>query len=589
MNKLKLMVGGLIISAAALVGIGTFNAATQVSAADCSANAVIKCGVANGDNRSLRAKYNSDATPGTKAIYSWFGYSSDVVNNYVSKVGYVTKSGNVVVDGKVVATDAFSAGRQYISGSTKRSAGGYTFYTRDTQNSFLSNTISAIVWFSPNGQFRGAALYDCGNPVGATPVPVPPAPVAKCDSLTAAKVSRDEYKFTTAATAQNGAKITGYGYNFGDGTVNNNAGATVTHKYAKAGTYKTTVYVRFTVNGAAQTKTCETTVTVAQEVQKPTPVYICDSLTATKISRNEYKFTTATTAKDGATLKSVAYDFGDGKTGTGTTVNHTYAAPGTYTVVATPTFTVDGKDVTAPSNACKATITIEKENCTVPGKEHLPVDSPECKEDKPAVEITKLVNNAETATVTVGTEFEYEISVKNTGNVDLKDVVVTDKAPAQVTLLSVKDNLGKIENNTWTYTLGTLKVGETKKFTLTAKYAAYVAGNHVNNVCVETPTIPGTNPDDCDEATTNTTEDVKVCVIETKEIKTIPRADYNESTMTTDMSKCAEETPTPVNPKAGVPAELPHTGVMDVLGGGLGLSAIAGSTYYYVASRRNLR
>lgn len=589
MNKIKLMVGGLIISAAALVGIGTFNAATQVSAADCSANAVIRCGVANGDDRSLRAKYNSDATRGTKAIFGWFGYNSDVVNNYTAKRGYVTKSGNVVVNGKVVATNAYSAGRQYISGSTKRSAGGYTFYTRSTQVSFRSSSISALVWFSPNGQFKGAVLYDCGNPVGAKPVPLPPAPVAQCDRLTAAKVSRNEFRYTTTATAKNGAKITSYGYNFGDGTIVNNGGATINHKYAKAGTYKTTVYVRFTVNGASQTKTCETTVTVAKEVVPP--VYTCDSLTASKISRNEYKFTTAVTAKNGAVLKSIAYNFGDGKTANaGTTVNHTYAAEGTYTVTATPTFTVNGKDVAAQSNACKVTVTIDKEMCPIPGKEQYPKDSPECKEDKPAVEITKLVNNAETATVTVGTEFEYQISVKNTGNVDLKDVVVTDKAPAEVTLIRNKDGLGNVANNTWVYTLGTLKVGETKNFTLVAKYAQYVAGNHVNNVCVETPTIPGTNPDDCDEATTNTTEDIKVCVIETKEIKTIPRADYDESTMTTDMSKCDEETPTPENPKApDTPAELPRTGVADVLGGGFGLSAIAGSAYYYVASRRNLR
>ena len=71
---------------------------------------------------------------------------------------------------------------------------------------------------------------------------------------------------------------------------------------------------------------------------------------------------------------------------------------------------------------------------------------------------------------------------------DLDDVN-TDNAPSQVKLLSADQ--GKINGNTWTYTIPTLAAGESKSFAIKAKYTAYVAGTHVNKVCVDTPTIPG--------------------------------------------------------------------------------------------------
>ncbi len=44
------------------------------------------------------------------------------------------------------------------------------------------------------------------------------------------------------------------------------------------------------------------------------------------------------------TLQSVTWTFGDGKTGTGAVVTHTYAAAGTYEAVATVTVKKDGSE-----------------------------------------------------------------------------------------------------------------------------------------------------------------------------------------------------------------------------------------------------
>lgn len=125
-----------------------------------------------------------------------------------------------------------------------------------------------------------------------------------------------------------------------------------------------------------------------EEIPKPQPpVYTCELLTVQRIGSEKermYRFNLSTTAKNGAVLKNVSYNFGDGNTKVaGSTVDHGYSRDGEYTTVATPTFTVDGKDVTAPTNPkCKVTVktSIPIENCPIPGKENLPKDSKDCQE-----------------------------------------------------------------------------------------------------------------------------------------------------------------------------------------------------------------
>lgn len=279
----------------------------------------------------------------------------------------------------------------------------------------------------------------------------------------------------------------------------------------------------------------------------PQPVYSCDTLTPSTIDRAIRRFTIGYTARNGAAATAFNFTWGDGtsETWNGAIRDHTYAKPGTYTVTASVTMTVNGQTVVVGDGGCHTTVTISPEMCTVPGKTQYPKDDPRCVEDKPAVSITKTVNNTEHIVAKVGETFTYQITVKNTGNVVLKDAKVTDTAPAQVTLLTASE--GTVSGSTWNYTISELAVGASRSFTVTAKYGAYAAGTHVNTVCVDTPTVPGT-PDDCDDAST--------------------------------------ETFTPGTP---TPPVLPHTGVADTLMNVVGAGGLVGATLYFVTSRRALR
>jgi uncharacterized repeat protein (TIGR01451 family) len=78
----------------------------------------------------------------------------------------------------------------------------------------------------------------------------PEEPIFACTNLAFAFVSEKTYKFTTSATAANGAVVKHYIFNFGDGTQELVTDKNVAeHTYEKAGTYVVSVDVAFTVDG----------------------------------------------------------------------------------------------------------------------------------------------------------------------------------------------------------------------------------------------------------------------------------------------------------------------------------------------------
>ncbi len=104
-------------------------------------------------------------------------------------------------------------------------------------------------------------------------------------------------------------------------------------------------------------------VTVPGNECKPTPnpKYSCDLLTVTKGDNRKITASVAYTGTNGATLKTVTYNFGDGSTPLTTdktSVSYQYAKDGTYAVTATLTFSVNGADKTGvTSAACAQSVT----------------------------------------------------------------------------------------------------------------------------------------------------------------------------------------------------------------------------------------
>ncbi len=369
---------------AAMVGAGLFVTSMAPAAAEtynCDSNAVIYCGASSASQ--VTERYNDGVSGHNTAtsihhIYSHFGISSSDIQSIKStaQMGTVTKSGDVYIGSKLVATDAVTAGRENIAGSKTVTYDGTTFYTREPKVSFLNNSLDAYVVMQ-NGQFKYAILVSCGNPVIATPVPAPkptpkptPTPCYQCTSLTDTQDARNQFTFTAKAEASNGAVITGYVFNYGDGTnqtVSTSAASTTAqHTYSNSGTFNVSVSALVKVNGAIKTVTaanCATTVKVTP-VPTPTPCYQCTSLTDTQDARNQFTFTAKAEASNGAVITGYVFNYGDGTNQTvstsaaSTTAQHTYSNSGTFNVSVSALVKVNGAIKTVTAANCATTVKV---------------------------------------------------------------------------------------------------------------------------------------------------------------------------------------------------------------------------------------
>lgn len=572
---------------AALLVAATFGV-IQLSvhaAPSCDKVNIVYCGLNGGSTaaqiNSLQSYYDKgvDTTNphrhynDLQAVYNWAGASQSIINNMNTsntKVGVLYRSdGSIKVGGRVVGTDSYMAAR-YSSGSGYTKITPYAWARKVSPSHNTESTYQVLVHFDSTGKADFAVAIECANAVHFTPVkpPKPPAPkptpVAACTNVTVAKIDDHNFRFTATGSTAHGATIKSFTFRVYQGSsvirtksanASNNK-ASVTYNRDTPGSYKVIATAATSV-GSKTSNACQATFSVPKPPApkpKPTPVYACKETTATKISRTKVQFTTTHTAKN-ATFKSVQYVIrnANGKEIARTNSStYTQTKAGKYSVQAYVTFSVNGKTKTVTGANCQTTFT---------------VPAPKT----PAITIQKHVNNQKDISVQVGEQFTYELQITNTGEVDLKNAVVTDTPPAGVTLL--QGSVGTITNNKWTYTIPELKVNQSVSVAITAKVPKFMAGTLVNTACVDTTQISG-SPDSCSHATVS----VPPCEMPGKE------------NLPANSPECTETPPATPPTTPEVPTELPHTGIgtANSIVALLGAGSLIGAVSYYIASRRAL-
>ena len=130
--------------------------------------------------------------------------------------------------------------------------------------------------------------------------------------------------FDASASDDSDGTIASYAWDFGDGNIG--AGQIITHTYTAIGTYTAQLIVR---DDSATSDTFTQIINVFNPNVAPTA-----SFTATPSAGAPPLLVAfdanGSTDPDGV-INSYAWDFGDGNSGTGVTVNHTYTAAGDYT------------------------------------------------------------------------------------------------------------------------------------------------------------------------------------------------------------------------------------------------------------------
>lgn len=313
-----------------------------------------------GDNKFKLDFVEGSARMYTNAVPSGFTLSDSIVGNG-APIGYTGANGVmpgcfqytgiVTIKVKVkMETNDFTVAKQV---SKIQEDGKYTWGENVTVKP--GDTVAYQVRFTNTGnsQLDNVAIRDV-LPKGMTIVPG--SSVAKYGTDPAIK------------PVGNDAIVSNGGINIG--SYASKGGAVVLFKAKVAGDStacgKLTNVAEARVDGQATTDTADVTVECENK-----PVYSCDSLNLVVGDNRKISASVKVTAANGAVYKTTAFDFGDGtKLVTDkTTVEHIYAADGTYIVRAVPSFMVDGKLVTAESQACVKTVTFKAGEVVTPPTE----------------------------------------------------------------------------------------------------------------------------------------------------------------------------------------------------------------------------
>jgi PKD repeat protein len=268
------------------------------------------------DSGRLYFTRNGTGFSGT-LFYRYFTPESDVVGaqrltastNAVAGIDFTQVRGMFVADDKLYWSHTSGELRRvdWVQGaqSGKPVAGTNTVVS--------GPAVDGINWGSPR------ALFLFQDPDGDGPPATPVAAFSSdCTSL--------DCTFDSSASTVEGATITSRAWTFGDGETA--TGTSPEHAYAASGTYDVTLTV---TSSKGKTASVTRPVQVTRINQDPTAAFTfsCDQL--------DCSFDGSSSEDPDGDVTDYAWDFGDGNTGSGSTVDHTYASAGSRTVNLTVT------------------------------------------------------------------------------------------------------------------------------------------------------------------------------------------------------------------------------------------------------------
>ena len=172
-----------------------------------------------------------------------------------------------------------------------------------------------------------------GNDYTLTTPAAPPGSPTAAFTVSSAPAPNAPVSFDATNSTPGSGTLQTYAWNFGDGSsVQTTSTPTISYTYATRGTYTVSLTV---TNDAGQTDTTTQIVTV----DDPPTAAFTPSVTVSNPDEVSVDGS-ASAAATGGTITHYSWDFGDGATkdtGATATTDHTYNAPGTYTITLTTT------------------------------------------------------------------------------------------------------------------------------------------------------------------------------------------------------------------------------------------------------------
>jgi len=170
-------------------------------------------------------------------------------------------------------------------------------------------------------------LAGCG---GVLP-PTNQSPIASFTANPTSGIAPLEVAFDASNSSDSDGNIISYAWDFKDGSTG--SGQTITHTFSSTGSYN--VELTVTDNDGATGSATKNVTVIEAPNQPPTA-----NFTATPISGVvplQVSFNTSSSSDSDGNIISYAWDFKDGNTGSGETINHTFSSIGSYNVKLTVT------------------------------------------------------------------------------------------------------------------------------------------------------------------------------------------------------------------------------------------------------------
>ena len=172
-------------------------------------------------------------------------------------------------------------------------------------------------------------LTGCGGNGGPIPPTTPnQSPTASFTANPASGVAPLNVSFNASNSSDSDGVIISYAWDFKDGSTG--TGQTINHTFSSTGSYN----VKLTVidnEGATDSTTKIITVTEPTTPnQSPTASFTANP--ASGVAPLNVSFNASNSSDSDGVIISYAWDFKDGSTGTGQTINHTFSSTGSYNV-----------------------------------------------------------------------------------------------------------------------------------------------------------------------------------------------------------------------------------------------------------------
>jgi len=173
-------------------------------------------------------------------------------------------------------------------------------------------------------------LVGCGG--GAIPTVPNQPPTANFTATPISGVAPLAVSFNASSSSDSDGSITSYAWDFKDGNTGN--GETISHTFSFIGNYN--VKLTITDNEGA-TDSITKTITVVTETPNQSPTASFTANPTSGVAPLEVSFNASSSSDSDGTIINYAWNFKDGNTGNGETLNHTFSSANNYNVLLTVT------------------------------------------------------------------------------------------------------------------------------------------------------------------------------------------------------------------------------------------------------------